>query len=423
LIERRQAIFTSSEPAGLRLSSYIWGFQNLSIFLAAVGMGTAAGQVAIVLVYCTYMIYLFAISNMRQTIERDIGNRSNDNRFGLASKLGGALLIWAALSIVWTPTRSVVAVYYLAYLVQVAISYMLCKLYPIRDVFHRFCLGMAYATAVSTPLTLMLSGSGSAHMGDISDRLTLFAVIAWGDCLGIMSVMYLVWEQSISKRRAMLLASSLLVGLYLTFGKTEIIALALTGAIYVLLAPGTTWRRVGRILFMLAGIGLGWIATASKIDKYLGDSGSAETLSGRLILWTQTFAQIINGPYIRGYGFYAFQEVGPNPWRHPNGIAHAHNEFLQVWFNFGLIGVSLVFGFYFALGFASLKARKRGEGFIATLILCVIFFCLIRGLAEANASLCLIPISWLFLFDCLVSTPVKKSVRETDRERVFAWMP
>jgi len=420
LIERRPAIITSSEPAGLKLSSYIWGFQNLSIFLAAIGLGTAAGQMAIVLVYCVYMIYLFAISNLRQNVQRDLGNRSIMNRFGLASRLGVLLLIWAALSIVWTPSRSVVAIYYMAYLVQVAISYMLCKLYPIRDVFHRFCLGMGYATAASTPLTLLLSGSGSAHMGDISDKLTLFAVIAWGDCLGIMAVMYLMWERSISKRRATLLTASLLAGLYLTFGKTEIIALALTGVIYVLLAPGTSRRRVARILFILAGIGLGWIATASKIDKYMGDSGSAATLSGRLILWTQTFAQIINGPYIRGFGFYAFQEIGPNPWRNPSGIVHAHNEFLQVWFNFGLIGVALVFGSYFALGLTSLKALKQKERFIPTLILSAVVFCLIRGLAEANVSLCLLPIPWLFLFDCLLNTPARKMVWETVPERLLA---
>lgn len=388
--------------------------------MAGIGLGTAAGQAAVVLVYCIYMIYLFALINLRHSIQRDIEINSIANRFGLASKLGAILLIWAALSIIWTPSRSVVAVYYLAYLVQVAISYMLCKLYPIREVFHRFCLGMAYSAAASTPLTLLLSGTGGAHMGDISDKLTLFAIIAWGDCLGVMSVLYLFWERSISKRRAVLLTGFLLAGLYLTFGKTEIIALALAGVVYVLRAPGTLWKRIKRILFMIMGIGVGWLAVAAKIDEYLNEPGSTDTLSGRVILWTQTLSQIVNGPYIRGFGFNAFQEVGPNPWHFSGGIAHAHNEFLQVWFNFGLIGVALVFGIYFALGYTSLKALKRGRGFIATLILCVVVFCLIRGLAEANVSMCLIPVSWLFLFDCLLSTPAMEPVPGSFPQIFFA---
>ncbi|MGD0830831.1 MAG: O-antigen ligase family protein [Terracidiphilus sp.] len=310
------------------------------------------------------------------------------------------------------------AVYYMANLVTIAIPFMLCKLYPIRDVFYRFCVGMAYATAASTPLTLLLSGSSGSHMGDVSDQLTLFAIIALNDCLGLMAVLYLVWNRSMSKRRAIVLSTSLLAGLYLTFGKTEIIALAVAGMVYTLLAPGTFKRRLMRILLMAAGIGIGWIAVASKIDDYLSSSGSTETLSGRIILWTQTLAQISNGPFIRGFGFYSFQEIGPNPWRNPNGIVHAHNEFLQVWFNLGLVGVALVFGMYFALGFTSLRSLRRKGGFVPTLILAAVVYCLIRGLAEGSPNICTFPIPWLLLFDCLVSTPVSERIGRAIPERI-----
>jgi hypothetical protein len=86
-----------------------------------------------------------------------------------------------------------------------------------------------------------------------------------------------------------------------------------------------------------------------------------------------------------------------------------------MWFNLGLVGVALTCGIYFALMYTSLKSIKRGIGSLAILTLCVVVFCLVDGITDAAALMCVLPAQWLLLFDCMVNTELAGSVKAVPR--------
>ena len=395
----------SFQPKGLRLSKIYWGFQNLGMFAPLVGFGTNAGQVFVGLVNCAYLFYLYSIYCTRLKMYRGVHLDSNTNRYGFSSILVVLFLAWGGVSLLWTPSPASATAFYMSIIVQVYITYYLCKLYPVRDVLRCACNGTAYGAAASVPLAIILTGYSGGRLGE-SDQHNMVSTIAFVACLGLLSVAYLLKFHNMSKRAATILMVPLLAGLFLTFAKTEIIAIAVALIVSVLLAPGTLKRRLRRIAWMVAGTVIALIAISSRIVEYLneGNGETADTLSGRSILWMQTYTQIVNGPLIRGFGLLSFREIGPVPWYNLDRIAHAHNEFLTVWFNFGIVGVVLVFGSYFVLGFESLRAIKgRGETY-GVIVLCSVVFSLVMGVTQASPILCVFPLQWLILFDCYICT-------------------
>ncbi|MGA3080470.1 MAG: O-antigen ligase family protein [Terracidiphilus sp.] len=334
------------------------------------------------------------------------------NRFGAATTLSALLLAWGGLSFLWTPRPGAATPYYLGYLVQVLITYVLCKLYPARDVFRNACLGTAYASAVSTPIAIVLVGFEGGRLGGV-DHSSMVTAISIAACLGVISVLYLVSDKDMSKSMAALLLSSMLAALFLTFAKTTSISLVAAGIVYALIAPGSLGQRIARIALLATGLTLALLVAASKIADYMNRAAAsgADTLTGRTILWVQTYSQIVYGPFMRGNGLLAFREIGPVPFHDVQRLVHAHNDFLTVWFNFGMVGVVLAFGAYFALAFRSLQAMRRGGGAIAALTLCVIVFWLADGIASASQVMTDFPVQWLLLFDCLVSTYLAGALR------------
>jgi O-antigen ligase len=359
--------------------------------------------VVFTLIYGAYCSYLLSVYLVRRGKMRGICSTRIPNHFGAATGLGIIFLAWSGLSLLWTPAPASAVAYYLSYIVQILISYMLCKLYPIRDVFRNVFKGTAYAAAISTLLAIVLTGYSGGRLGQ---ELAVFSAIATSACLGILAVLYLRLIRDIRKSIALLFVLSMLLALYLTFGKTEIIALAVAGVVYVLYSSGSWRRRSILISRMLLGMALALIVLFPKIAEYQSGGGGAapETLTGRTVLWALTYKQIASGPFIRGFGLLAFRLIGPSPFPGIDRVEQAHNEFLQVWFNFGLVGVVLVFGSYFALAYASVRALKQRGGIAGIIALCAVVWCLVKGITEGIPAFCILPIPWLLLFDCLVST-------------------
>ncbi len=366
------------------------------------GLGPYAGAVGTVLVNCIFLSYLFSIYAMRHGGPLSTSSPLVLNRFSAPTTLAALLLFWAGLSLLWTPHPATAAAYFLANLVLALISYMLCKLYPISDVFLVTCKGTAYAAAASTPLSIVLIGFSSGRLGGVNGN-SMTSVISSAGILGTICVVYLFQVKAISKYLAIVFFSINMASLYLTFNKTGIIAFVMAAIVFVVLAPGDSKQRTKRVAILLVGLTLALYGLSSKIAEYATKSEGAETLSGRTILWASTYKQIVNGPYIRGYGETAFLTLGPGINSDLQHFVHPHNEFLAIWFNFGLVGVVLVYSAYFALANVSLKAYKRGVGHPAVLVLCVVINYLVYGIASASFSMCLLPIQWLILYDCLLS--------------------
>jgi exopolysaccharide production protein ExoQ len=89
-------------------------------------------------------------------------------------------------------------------------------------------------------------------------------------------------------------------------------------------------------------------------------------------------------PWI-GHGIYSFRALIPaigtfQPW-------HAHNELLQEFFEYGLLGVAVTIGLYLSLMIGGRRSPDRSFGRLAEVI---VVFSLIHGLADtANFGLSL----------------------------------
>ncbi len=377
----------------------------MGMFAAFVGVGIYAGAVAIALINCIYLSYLLSVYATCHGRPVGMWSTSIRNHFGAPTTIAGFLLFWAGLSLLWTPRPAPASAYYLYNLVVVLISYMLCKLYPIRDVFLMACKGTAYAATASMPLAVVLIGFTGGRLGGVLGN-SMVGPISSAGILGAICVRYLVLEKSMSKKLAIVFFVVYMSSLLLTFNKTGIIAFTLAALVYAMLAPGSFRRHIMRIIITALGVTITFFAAFSKIAEYANKSGagSARTLSGRTIIWEATYRQIINGPYIRGYGEAAFREIGPKLGSSLVHYVHPHNEFLAIWFNFGLVGVVLVYLCYLALALISLKAFRCGGGHLAILILCTVILYFIFGITAASYSMCLFPLPWLLLYDCLIST-------------------
>lgn len=139
----------------------------------------------------------------------------------------------------------------------------------------------------------------------------------------------------------------------------------------------------GRVLAALGGL---WLTAASAIAAYiwmpalLAWMGRDATLSGRTLIWKQTWIFILQRPWL-GWGYDAF-------WRGTRGEAfrvvaavhfmvfHAHNGFLEIWLEVGAAGLAL-FALSYLRGWRRLwPVLRRGEVdramwmvFVLTLIL------------------------------------------------------
>jgi O-antigen ligase len=400
-------IDTRFRPTGLRLASYVWGFQILVLLAQVTELGPVAGQVIDFLVSFVFFGYLYSLYAVRNSDAWEARSAPIRNHFGAATTLCVLLFVWSGLSFLWTPTPVSDAPFYLKLLVQAVTSYMLCKLYPIRDVLRSVCIGTVYGSVAIIPMAVYFTGYSGGRLGEVSAAVNLAGQIAVALCWGVFSVVYLVGDRAMSKRSATLFGLCQVVGLFLCFAKTELIALALVGVVYVVLAPGAWGRRLTRMAGAALIITIVVAASSSKISKYANSrSAQAETLSGRLVTWAQTYEQISSGPYIRGFGIMAFRELGPQPYAIDSHAAlpTADNEFVTLWFNLGLVGVVLVFGSYFALGFKSIFAMRRRSTLIPVIVLCTVIFHLATGFTQANAVLCAYPVQWLVLIDCLASS-------------------
>lgn len=132
------------------------------------------------------------------------------------------------------------------------------------------------------------------------------------------------------------------------------------------------WRNPLFLPFFIMTVTLGSIATLwvlSQLEVILGATGRDLTFTGRTELWVILVQMIQRQPWL-GYGYSAFW-MG---WKGESGRVwsqliwtptYAHNGYLQLGLDLGLLGISVFFlGFliYFGRAFAWARANQTAEG-------------------------------------------------------------
>jgi len=146
------------------------------------------------------------------------------------------------------------------------------------------------------------------------------------------------------RKQAKMTAPALVVAITVlrTLTKTTIAAF-LAGDGYLLLRDKSITRRTKILLVIgaIATVALFWGLLTSYHGVYTNAGNQSETLSGRLGIWAYFLAEAVQRPWI-GHGFDSAWKVIPPFGRDQFEPAHAHNELLQQFYAYGLVGVTPV---------------------------------------------------------------------------------
>jgi O-antigen ligase len=222
-------------------------------------------------------------------------------------------------------------------------------------------------------------------------------LIGMYSALGFFLAQHLALKERVWRWACLVLGMTLLRSI----SKTSIIAFLIAESFYLLREQQISRR----LKIQIAVVALIVIAAfASLLESYLeiytttGSGNQAETLTGRTVIWTTAFFMAIEKPWI-GHGFYSFRSLIPafgsfEPW-------HAHDELLQEFFEYGLVGVVVTVSLYVALISAAKRFGSRisntrsASAPYARLAAVVVLFAIVHGLTEAVNFGLTIPL-WLF---------------------------
>jgi len=175
------------------------------------------------------------------------------------------------------------------------------------------------------------------------------------------------------------LAGILAISLLRSLSKTTIAAFVIAQMALLLLDRSRSWR--GKLVLVLPSIlvvAAFWSLFERYYDVYTHLGNQSETLSGRVGIWAFVLTRALEQPWI-GHGFHSFRNVIP-----PFGSFeawHAHNELLQQFYAYGVMGVVVVGALYISF---FRQIRMAGSVGTRSKLTALLIFVLIRCLADTE---------------------------------------
>ena len=192
---------------------------------------------------------------------------------------------------------------------------------------------------------------------------------------GVFIAQFLIRDETQWKWAAVFLGISLLRSL----SKTTIAAFVV-GEL-VLLFRDSTIRRASKVMLLssaAAVVAVFWNLISAYYEVYTNAGNQAETLTGRIGIWGFVLQRALDRPWL-GHGFHSFRNVIP-----PFGSFeawHAHNELLQQFYAYGVVGIGLLIGLY---GSFYLRLRRVSDPGCKSIFLGLILFICVRGLGDTE---------------------------------------
>ncbi len=192
---------------------------------------------------------------------------------------------------------------------------------------------------------------------------------------GVFLAQFLMRRTGLWKLPAIFLAVTLLRSL----SKTTLIAF-IAGEILLLVRDKSIsrHRKISIALTCIGVIASFWKLIEAYYEVYTNAGNQAETFTGRIGIWAIVLERSLERPWI-GHGFHSFRNVIP-----PFGTFeawHAHNELLQQFYAYGIVGVILLIALY---GSFYLQVTQLSSSSDKALFLGLLFFIVVRGFADTE---------------------------------------
>jgi exopolysaccharide production protein ExoQ len=303
--------------------------------------------------------------------------------------LTGASLFWSS-----TSSLTAAVAFWFAMAADTAMIVLLLRTRQLEQVIEAVMRGYVWGACGIAVLAWLLPSQSDLRLGD--EELLGPNHISYVCAFAFFFAQYLIRRKSGNwSIHALLLAVTLLRSL----SKTTIIAFVAAQA-YILWRDRTINRKTKWAIALAAAIVLCifWGLLENYFDVYTNAGNQSETLTGRLGIWAYIFVEAIDQPWI-GHGFHSVWKVIPPFGPDQFEARHAHNELLQQFYAYGVIGVITLIGIYGSL-FRNL--RKLTAGPQRTFFFGMLIFVLVRGLADTEAFDLSLPMWTIVMIGCLI---------------------
>jgi exopolysaccharide production protein ExoQ len=299
-------------------------------------------------------------------------------------------------SLLWSGTASLSdsLAYWCAMTADFAIVVMLLRAGRLIDVSGSLMKGFIWGACTVAIVAWILPAQSDLRLGD--DELLGPNQIGYVCAFAFFFAQYLIREK---RAKLGMPAVMLAVTLLRTLSKTTIAAF-LVGEGLLLIRDKSISRR-SKILIAVAAVVVVTIFSGlltSYYDIYTNAGNQSETLTGRLGIWAYFLAEAIEQPWI-GHGFDSAWKVIPPFGPDQFEAAHAHNELIQQFYAYGLVGVCLFAGIYWSL-YWHIHRLMRGPR--KAFFLAFLTFILVRGMADTERFDISLPLWGIVMISLLI---------------------
>lgn len=288
-------------------------------------------------------------------------------------------LVFTGASLLWSSTSSLAAAaaFWCAMAADTLMVILLLRSGPVDTAVEAIMKGYVWGTSTIAVVAWLLPSQSDLRLGD--EELLGPNQIGYACAFAFFFVQYLMRRSSGHwKLHALLLAVTLLRSL----SKTTIVAFVAAQA-YILFRDRSISRRTKWLLALSAALLLLIFSSllANYYDVYTNAGNQSETLTGRVGIWAYFLVEAIQQPWI-GHGFHSVWKIippfGPDQFQ----ARHAHNELIQQFYAYGVIGIFMLVAIYTSV-YRNLRTLKDAS--LKVLFLGMLLFVLIRGLADTEA--------------------------------------
>jgi O-antigen ligase len=332
------------------------------------------------------------------------------------------LLVWTCLSVFWSGAPQVTIRHVIAILGTTLFSILLVKYFNIREYVHLLAVGLLITIVYSYLVIFLAPSIGVSHIvtTEWQGIFTHKNHLGKAASLSILIFSYLLLSNQKGKWYWLF---GLVSGIGLLIGAQSaaavIITAAVEGAVILLFlidrAPKVVWTGA------LAVIVIATMITIPSMDQILDTFGKNETLTGRTQLWDFSVSMAYKKPFA-GYGYGAFwlgsegpsAQIGPDS---PMGldITHAHNGFIELILDLGLVGLLFAFLTYLVAVWKSVRTLVRHAFSFETSIYFILLIWILPFNITEQALLLRNSIFWV-LFSSII---LYQTVNERKRDEIY----
>jgi exopolysaccharide production protein ExoQ len=306
-------------------------------------------------------------------------------------------LSFSGCSLIWSATSSLPAAvaFWCAMAADLAMVILLLRTDNSSDICSSIMKGYVYGACSIALIAWIMPAQSDLRLGD--DEFLGPNQIGYACAFAAFFAQYLMRAE---QGRWRVSAAFLAITLLRSLSKTTIFAFVAGEA--VIFMWDKSIRRKTKLVLLLGTVlivVIFWGLLASYYDVYTNAGDQAETLTGRLGIWAYILDKSLDQPWI-GHGFHSVWKVIPPFGSDQFEARHAHNELLQQFYAYGVVGIILLVGLYGSF-FRQIKTLPKSP--LRALLLGLLVFVVVRGFADTEAFDLSLPLWAIAMFSAIIA--------------------